>query len=116
MRKAVSSNDRIRGAKPILPFDQIALVLKGGGALGAYQAGVFQAIHKAGICLDWICGTSIGAISGALISGNRADECVDKLRHSPVTSLQAASTRQATTTAQLRVVIASRKIIASSRG
>jgi NTE family protein len=38
------------------------LVLQGGGALGAYQAGVFQAIHEANIGVDWICGTSIGAI------------------------------------------------------
>src|SRR5215471_16541641 len=41
---------------------QIVLVFQGGGALGAYQAGVYQALHEAGIEPDWIIGTSIGAI------------------------------------------------------
>ncbi len=56
------------------PPGQVVLVLQGGGALGAYQAGVYQALHEAGIEPDWIIGTSIGAINGALIAGNRADE------------------------------------------
>jgi len=42
--------------------DRVALVLQGGGALGAYQAGVYQALHEAGIEPDWVCGVSIGAI------------------------------------------------------
>jgi NTE family protein len=45
-------------------------VLQGGGALGAYQVGVYQALHEAGIEPDWVIGTSIGAINGALIAGN----------------------------------------------
>jgi NTE family protein len=49
---------------------QIVLVFQGGGALGAYQAGVYQALHEAGIEPDWIVGTSIGAINAALIAGN----------------------------------------------
>ncbi len=49
---------------------QVVLVFQGGGALGAYQAGVYQALHEAGIEPDWIIGTSIGAINGALIAGN----------------------------------------------
>lgn len=49
---------------------QIVLVLQGGGALGAYQAGVYQALHEAGIEPDWVIGTSIGAINAALIAGN----------------------------------------------
>ena len=49
---------------------QIVLVLQGGGALGAYQAGVFEALCNAGIEPDWVIGTSIGAINGALIAGN----------------------------------------------
>jgi NTE family protein len=49
---------------------QIVLVLQGGGALGAYQAGVYHALHKAGIDPDWIIGTSIGAINASLIAGN----------------------------------------------
>ena len=46
------------------------LVLQGGGALGAYQVGVYQALHEAGIEPDWVIGTSIGAINAALIAGN----------------------------------------------
>jgi NTE family protein len=49
---------------------QIVLVFQGGGALGAYQAGVYQALHEAGIEPDWIIGTSIGAINASLIAGN----------------------------------------------
>src|SRR5262245_44475943 len=51
--------------------DQTVLVFQGGGALGAYQAGVYQALHEAGIESDWIIGTSIGAINASLIAGNR---------------------------------------------
>ena len=46
------------------------MVLQGGGALGAYQVGVYQALHEAGIEPDWVIGTSIGAINGAIIAGN----------------------------------------------
>ena len=53
-----------------LPFECIALVLQGGGALGAYQAGVYQALHEAGLEPDWVSGVSIGAINSALIAGN----------------------------------------------
>ena len=49
---------------------QTVLVLQGGGALGAYQVGVYQALHEAGIEPDWVIGTSIGAINAALIAGN----------------------------------------------
>lgn len=49
---------------------QVVLVLQGGGALGAYQVGVYQALHEAGIKLDWVIGTSIGAINAGLIAGN----------------------------------------------
>jgi NTE family protein len=52
------------------PPGQIVLVFQGGGALGAYQAGVYQALHEAGIEPDWIIGTSIGAINASLIAGN----------------------------------------------
>ena len=45
---------------------QVVLVLQGGGALGAYQAGVYQGLHEAGIEPDWVIGTSIGAINAAL--------------------------------------------------
>jgi NTE family protein len=49
---------------------QVVLELQGGGALGAYQAGVYQALHEAGVEPDWIIGTSIGAITASLIAGN----------------------------------------------
>src|SRR5260221_10904977 len=52
---------------------QIVLVLQGGGALGAYQSGVYHALHEAGIEPDWVIGTSIGAINAALIVGNEPD-------------------------------------------
>lgn len=49
---------------------QVVLVLQGGGALGAYQLGVYEAMHESGIEPDWVIGTSIGAINAALIAGN----------------------------------------------
>ena len=52
-------------------FGQIVLVFQGGGALGAYQAGVYEALHEAGIEPDWLIGTSIGAINATLIAGNK---------------------------------------------
>ena len=53
---------------------QVVLVLQGGGALGAYQVGVYEALHEAGIEPDWVIGTSIGAINAALIAGNAPEE------------------------------------------
>src|SRR6202161_165548 len=63
-----------------LPFECTALVLQGGGALGAYQAGVYEALAEAGIHPDWIAGMSIGAINAAIIAGNAPDARVDRLR------------------------------------
>src|SRR5882757_426319 len=61
------------------PPGQIVLVFQGGGALGAYQAGVYQALHEAGIEPDWIIGTSIGAINASLIAGNKPENRLDRL-------------------------------------
>ena len=47
------------------PFERIALLLQGGGALGAYQAGVYQALAEADLHPDWVAGISIGAINSA---------------------------------------------------
>lgn len=58
----------------------MALVLQGGGALGAYQAGVYQALHEHGLTPDWVVGTSIGAINAALIAGNERDTRLAQLR------------------------------------
>src|SRR5437660_6015577 len=58
---------------------QVVLVLQGGGALGAYQAGVYQALHEAGVEPDWIVGTSIGAINAAIIAGNKPQDRLERL-------------------------------------
>ncbi len=65
----IGDKARASGGTRRPPF-QIALVLQGGGALGAYQAGVYEALHEAGIEPDWVVGTSIGAINAGLIAGN----------------------------------------------
>jgi NTE family protein len=67
-------------AKERLIKEQVVLVLQGGGALGAYQAGVYQALMEGGIEPDWVIGTSIGAINGAIIAGNEPDKRVERLR------------------------------------
>ncbi len=59
---------------------QIVLVLQGGGALGAYQAGVYQAMHEAGLEPDWVIGTSIGAINAGIIAGNAPEHRLERLR------------------------------------
>ena len=51
---------------------QVVLVLQGGGALGAYQGGIYEALHEAGIEPNWVIGTSIGAINAGIIAGNPA--------------------------------------------
>ena len=63
-----------------LPFDCIALLLQGGGALGAYQGGVYEALAEANIHPDWIAGISIGAINAAIIAENPPNSRVDRLR------------------------------------
>lgn len=60
-------------------FDRVILLLQGGGALGAYQVGVFKAFHEQDFKPDWIIGTSIGAINSAIIAGNRPKERFKKL-------------------------------------
>ena len=62
------------------PFERIALLLQGGGALGSYQAGVYQALAEANLHPDWIAGISIGAVNSALIAGNPPEKRVEKLR------------------------------------
>jgi NTE family protein len=59
---------------------QVVLVLQGGGALGSYQAGVYQALHEAGVEPDWIIGTSIGAINASLIAGNEPEHRLERLQ------------------------------------
>jgi len=86
-RKDRSSRNRAQGANASsgtcargLPFDRVALLLQGGGALGAYQAGVYEALAETGLHPDWVLGISIGAINAAIIAGNAPERRVDKLR------------------------------------
>jgi NTE family protein len=60
-------------------FGRVALVLQGGGALGAYQAGVYEALHEAGLEPDWVSGVSIGAVNAALIAGNPPERRLERL-------------------------------------
>jgi NTE family protein len=62
-----------------LPFDCVALLLQGGGALGGYQAGVYEAFAETGLHPDWVVGISIGAINAAIIAGNPPERRVDRL-------------------------------------
>ena len=74
-----SSN--LRRGKASLPLpDKVALVLQGGGALGSYQAGVYEALDSAGIAIDQVAGISIGAVNAALIAGNPPELRVKALR------------------------------------
>ena len=63
-----------------LPYDQTVLVLQGGGALGAYQAGVYEVLRKHEMEPDWVAGISIGAINAAIIAGNAPEDRVPHLR------------------------------------
>jgi len=63
-----------------LEYDYVILVLQGGGALGAYQAGVFEGMSEAGYLPDWVIGVSMGAINGALIAGNPPNQRIERLR------------------------------------
>jgi NTE family protein len=75
---AMTATRRRVTARP--PFECIALLLQGGGALGSYQAGVYAALAEAELQPDWVAGISIGAINGALIAGNAPDRRVEQLR------------------------------------
>jgi NTE family protein len=77
--KGVDYQQPLRGWKPE-GCDRIALVLQGGGALGAYQTGVFQALSEADIEPDWVTGVSIGAINCAIIAGNSKQWRLKRLR------------------------------------
>ena len=62
------------------PFERVALVLQGGGALGSYQGGVYQALAEADLHPDWVSGISIGAFNSAIIAGNPPPKRVERLR------------------------------------
>jgi NTE family protein len=77
-------NFQLRPYLPItgrpLPFECVSLLLQGGGALGAYQGGVYEALAEADIYPNWMVGISIGAINAAIIAGNTPNARVDRLR------------------------------------
>jgi len=60
-------------------YETVALVLQGGGALGAYQCGVYEALHAADLRPGWFAGTSIGAINAAILAGNAPERRVERL-------------------------------------
>ena len=61
-------------------YETVALVLQGGGALGAYQCGVYEALHDSGLRPNWFAGTSIGAINAAILAGNAPENRLARLR------------------------------------
>ena len=71
---------RGRSDKSLARFERIALVLSGGEALGAYQAGAYAALEKSGVRPNWIAGTAIGAVNAAIVAGNLPHERVMRLR------------------------------------
>lgn len=71
---------RARSEKSLARFDRIALVLSGGGGLGAYQAGAYAALENCGVRPNWIAGTAIGAVNAAIIAGNLPHERIFRLR------------------------------------
>ena len=75
-----SSQQKTQPATERPPFERIALILSGGGALGSYQAGVYQALAERNLHPDWVAGISIGAVNAALIAGNPSERRVDRLR------------------------------------
>ncbi len=74
----------IKAAAPTIPeiaaqYDRVALVFQGGGALGAYQAGVYEALAEAGCEPSWLSGVSIGAVNAAIIAGNEPGRRLQRL-------------------------------------
>ncbi len=95
--RAGADNNSDKAALP----GQVVLVLQGGGALGAYQVGVYQAMHEAGIEPDWVIGASIGAINASLIAGNLPEQRLERLHAfwdhmpgDPILALWGATTMQ----------------------
>jgi len=71
---------RARSEKNLARFDRIALVLSGGGGLGAYQAGAYAALENSGIRPNWIAGSAIGAVNAVIIAGNLPHDRAFRLR------------------------------------
>ena len=80
MRSSTNKTNRQPDAFVLPRYDEIALVLQGGGALGSYQAGVYEGLAEAGVQPNWIAGISIGALNTAIIAGNAPENRVEALR------------------------------------
>ena len=78
-RKKQRSSAIATPAQSAQRYETVALVLQGGGALGAYQCGVYEALHRAGIQPGWFAGTSIGAINAAILAGNAPGQRIERL-------------------------------------
>lgn len=78
--QAVAKQRSTKQGRVTRRYDQTILVLQGGGALGAYQAGVFEGMTEAGYAPNWVAGVSIGAINAALIAGNSPAQRIERLR------------------------------------
>jgi NTE family protein len=80
MLNATQSKTKHRRIAERPPFERIALLLQGGGALGSYQAGVYQALAEANLHPEWVAGISIGSVNAAIIAGNAPEKRVEKMR------------------------------------
>jgi len=80
MRKAAAGEAESHRPRNHPSFERVVLLLQGGGALGAYQAGVYQGLAEANLHPDWVAGISIGAINAALIAGNSPEKRLERLR------------------------------------
>jgi NTE family protein len=79
--KEIIARPRQQGvASLVAEYDRVALVLQGGGALGAYQGGVYHALCEAGCEPNWLTGVSIGAINASIIAGNRPEDRLSRLQ------------------------------------
>jgi NTE family protein len=72
--------NRSAPARPPSYDKKIGLVLQGGGALGSYQAGVYEALASSDYLPDWVAGISIGAVNAAIIAGNLPENRLERLR------------------------------------
>jgi NTE family protein len=77
---AAQRSKKAHRASRTVKHDHTVLVLQGGGALGAYQAGVYEGMQEHGFAPDWVTGVSIGAINAALIAGNTPEARLERLR------------------------------------
>jgi NTE family protein len=87
-------------------YETVALVLQGGGALGAYQCGVYDALHRAGVQPSWFAGTSVGAINAAILAGNAPAKRIERLHELWETVCEPAGTLAWSSATALRDALA----------